>query len=94
LGIDSRPYARIRDGYIALKERAQPFSKILLIFAYALQDAKEATGELPQARQMSEDTTLPIRAAPGRCPKIQQKCSALCRNGHLDKWTCPEMGYG
>ena len=32
LGVDSRPYARIRDGYIALKERAQPFSKIPLIF--------------------------------------------------------------
>ena len=39
LGIDSRHYACIRGGYIALKERAQPFSKIPLILAYGLQDA-------------------------------------------------------
>ena len=39
LGIDSRPYACIRGGYIALKERAQPFSKIPLMLAYGLQDA-------------------------------------------------------
>ena len=39
LGIDSRPYACIRGGYIALKERALPFSKIPLILAYGLQDA-------------------------------------------------------
>ena len=39
LGIDSRPYACIKGGYIALKERAQPFSKIPLILAYGLQDA-------------------------------------------------------
>ena len=37
LGIDSRHYACIRDGYITLKERAQPFSKISLILAYCLQ---------------------------------------------------------
>ena len=57
MGIDSRHYARIRDGYIALKERAQPVLKILHNFAYVPQDANVATGELPQARQMSEDTT-------------------------------------
>ena len=39
LGIDSRPYACIKGGYIALKERAQPFSKIPLILAYVPQDA-------------------------------------------------------
>ena len=39
LGIDSRHYACIRGGYIALKERAQPFSKIPLILAYGLQYA-------------------------------------------------------
>ncbi len=39
LGIDSRHYACIRDGYLALNERAQPFSKIPLILAYGLQDA-------------------------------------------------------
>ena len=39
LGIDSRHYACIRGGYIALKERAQPFSKIPLILAYGRQDA-------------------------------------------------------
>ncbi len=39
LGIYCRHYACIRGGYIALKERAQPFSKIPLILAYGLQDA-------------------------------------------------------
>ena len=37
LRIDSRHYACIRDGYLALKERALPFSKIPLILAYGLQ---------------------------------------------------------
>ena len=39
LGIDSRHYACIRDGYVALKERVLPFSKIPLILAYVPQDA-------------------------------------------------------
>ena len=46
LGIDSRHYACIRGGYIALKERALPFSKIPLILAYGLQDANVFSGEL------------------------------------------------
>ena len=37
LGIDSRHYACIRGGYIALKERVQPFSKIPLTLAYVPQ---------------------------------------------------------
>ena len=41
----------------AQRKGGMPFSKILLIFAYVLQDANVATGELPQARQMSEGTT-------------------------------------
>ena len=46
LGIDSRHYACIRDGYLALKERAQPFSKIQLTLAYVPQDANVLSGEL------------------------------------------------
>jgi len=61
LGIDSRHYACIRGGYIALKERAQPFSKIPLIHAYAPQDATVLSKGSPLGEEVEGTTKIPLR---------------------------------
>ena len=89
LGIDSRPYACIRGGYIALKERAQPFSKIPLILAYAPQDANVCSKGTPLGEEV-EDTT---KKAPARFfrpfkPSCHQKSSKVS----LLPFMCPFRG--
>jgi hypothetical protein len=58
LGIDSRHYACIRGGYLAVKERAQPFSKIPLILAYGLQDANVLSKGSPFMGEEVESTAF------------------------------------